>query len=201
MLTLLFLALLTACGGGSGGGENTPPPNNTPDPDPPPLTTAQLNSASRLAGMATFGLPFDGLEALARAGEAQWLDEQFALPPSYHTPVVDDLLARLDRNELPPVNDPIDWLVQFRRFAWWHTTMTAEDQLRQRAAYALGQFLVVSDNVDVLTIYPEALSTYQDTLLEHAFGNYRDLLRAVTLHPAMGVYLSHLKQPRRGPGE
>ena len=33
---------------------------------------------------------------------------------------------------------------------------------------------------------------YYDLLLDHAFGNYRDLLLAVTLHPAMGVYLSHM---------
>jgi uncharacterized protein (DUF1800 family) len=33
----------------------------------------------------------------------------------------------------------------------------------------------------------------------HAFGNYRDLLRDVTLHPAMGIYLSHVNNRRSDP--
>ena len=34
------------------------------------------------------------------------------------------------------------------------------------------------------------LSSYYDTLLDNAFGNFRALLKAVTLHPAMGMYLN-----------
>ncbi len=34
------------------------------------------------------------------------------------------------------------------------------------------------------------LSSYYDILLDNAFGNYRDLLEAVTLHPAMGLFLN-----------
>jgi uncharacterized protein (DUF1800 family) len=35
-----------------------------------------------------------------------------------------------------------------------------------------------------------ALTNYYDVLLEHAFGNFRDLMQAVTLNPVMGEYLS-----------
>ena len=35
-----------------------------------------------------------------------------------------------------------------------------------------------------------ALSAYYDTLLDNSFGNFRALLKAVTLTPAMGVYLN-----------
>ena len=31
-----------------------------------------------------------------------------------------------------------------------------------------------------------ALSSYYDVLLKHSFGNFRNLLEDVTLHPAMG---------------
>ena len=31
------------------------------------------------------------------------------------------------------------------------------------------------------------------------FGNYRDLLRAVSLHPSMGIYLSHVNNRRSDP--
>lgn len=84
--------------------------------------------------------------------------------------------------------------------AWWERVMIGEDQLRQRVAYALSQILVVSSNSD-LGNEAEALCYYYDILLEHAFGNFRDLLEDVTLSPAMGFYLSHLNNPKAIPEE
>ena len=112
---------------------------------------------------------------------------------------MEDLLLRLNRGELPEVDDNLEWFAQFRRFAWWHTVMSAPDQLRQRVAFALSEIMVVSDNVDILLVYPYALSGFNDILLNNAFGNFRDLLRDVALHPAMGVFLSHLNNQRADP--
>eukprot|EP00487_Bulimina_marginata_P005550 TRINITY_DN2363_c0_g1_i1.p1 TRINITY_DN2363_c0_g1~~TRINITY_DN2363_c0_g1_i1.p1 ORF type:complete len:152 (-),score=19.32 TRINITY_DN2363_c0_g1_i1:141-596(-) len=70
--------------------------------------------------------------------------------------------------------------------------MRSNDQLRQRVAFALSEILVVSDANNGLRSEPEAMVGYYDLLLEHTFGNYRDLLEAVTLSPVMGTYLSHL---------
>ena len=36
---------------------------------------------------------------------------------------------------------------------------------------------------------PDGLAAYLDLLAQHAFGNARELLEAVTLSPAMGIYL------------
>jgi uncharacterized protein (DUF1800 family) len=63
----------------------------------------------------------------------------------------------------------------------------------------LTQLFVVSDNVDQIFINPLGLANYYDTLLANAFGNYRDLLRAVTLHPVMGIYLSHVNNAKTNP--
>ena len=41
-----------------------------------------------------------------------------------------------------------------------------------------------------------ALGTYYDMLMDHAFGNYRDMLEAVTYHPAMGEYLTYMNNPK-----
>jgi uncharacterized protein (DUF1800 family) len=60
--------------------------------------------------------------------------------------------------------------------------------LRQRVAFALSEILVVSQN-SVLQDNARALSAYYDLLLDNTFGNFRDLLKAVTLSPAMGLYL------------
>jgi len=201
----LVLCLSSACGGGGGGGSapvaTTPPPTPTPPPATPPATpSAQaLNDASRFASRTTFGQPYAKLVELAEQGEQPWLEAQLILPATLHQPLVDDLVARREAGEFDAYEEDVELLISFRRYAWWHTAMTAPDQLRQRVAYALSQIFVVSDNVDVLIIYPQALSNYQDLLLTHAFGNFRDLLRAVALHPAMGIYLSHVNNRRSDP--
>jgi uncharacterized protein (DUF1800 family) len=64
-----------------------------------------------------------------------------------------------------------------------------QDQLRQRVAFALSQILVVS-RVDVPL--PSWMRSYQQLLYRGAFGNYRQLLSDVTLHPTMGRFLDML---------
>jgi uncharacterized protein (DUF1800 family) len=61
------------------------------------------------------------------------------------------------------------------------------DQLRQRTALALSQILVVSGQQIRL---PYAMANYERIFLTHAFGNFRDILREVTLSPAMGKFLN-----------
>lgn len=157
-------------------------------------------AASRLAARATFGLSEDAIAAAYRQGEAAWLDAQFLRPPTYHSPVVQQLLDREASGDFAALVDEDDnFQALFGRMAWWHTTMTADDVVRQRVAYALSQIFVISDNLDLLLVYPFATSDYYDMLLEHAFGNFRDLLLAVTLHPAMGLYLSHLNNAKADP--
>ena len=193
-----LLVFLAACGGG-GGGSDTPVAPPAPPPPPPEPTTAELEAAARFAGNASFGLVYDDVYALAEIGPEAWLEAQFARPVTRHTPLVQDIVARRAAGEFAAFEEDIEYLILSRRLSWWHNTLTAEDQLRQRVAFALSQIMVVSDNVDELIVYPTALSTYYDLLLDNAFGNFRDLLRGVTLHPAMGFYLSHLNNGRSDP--
>ncbi len=188
------LLLLAACGGGGGGGSSSPP---QPPPEPP--TAAELAEASNFAAKATFGLPYGDIDALARQGRAAWLNRQFSLPVNRHSDIVTDLVQRREAGEFLDYEEDIEFLILFRRLAWWHRTVTASDELRQRVAFALSQIFVVSDNVDDLIINPYAMSGYYDMLLNNAFGNYRDLLRAVSLHPSMGIYLSHVNNRRSDP--
>ncbi|MEM1438759.1 MAG: DUF1800 domain-containing protein [Pseudomonadota bacterium] len=192
-LVLCAVALLAACGGGGG---DAPPPTTAP---PAPITQAELEAASRLAAQATFGMPFEALEPMARQGTESWLVSQFNQPPTYHRPVILDIVQRREAGEFDAFEQDIEYLIFSRRLSWWHNTVTADDQLRQRVAFALSQIFVVSDNVDTLQVYPFALGTYYDLMLENAFGNFRDLLRDVALSPAMGLYLSHLNNNRSDP--
>jgi uncharacterized protein (DUF1800 family) len=72
--------------------------------------------------------------------------------------------------------------------SWWRQAVQGPDQLRQRSAFALSQIFVTS------LAYPEGwrrrmVASYYDMLTRNALGNYRQLLKDVTLHPYMGLYL------------
>lgn len=193
LLLICATCLLMACGGGGsgGGGNGGQPPAPALDPEP---TTAELQAASKLLSLTTFGPSYDDIYGAAEMGADAWLEQQFNLPPSRHESIVRRYLDEYgyDINAIPAPGT-------FRRFAFYERALTAPDQLRQLTAYALSQIFVVSDNVDMIFINPLALSSYYDMLLTHAFGNYRDLLRAVTLHPVMGLYLSHVNNARFNP--
>jgi uncharacterized protein (DUF1800 family) len=73
---------------------------------------------------------------------------------------------------------------------WWDIVVNGNDQLRQRVAFALSQIFVISELSASLQGRVRGLASYSDVLTRHAFGNFRDLLEDVTLHPMMGEYLS-----------
>ncbi|HLQ79212.1 MAG TPA: DUF1800 family protein, partial [Terriglobia bacterium] len=64
--------------------------------------------------------------------------------------------------------------------------LTGQDQLRQRVAFGLSQTLVTSQT-DIPM--PAWMRSYQQLLYRSAFGNFRQLLYDVTLHPTMGRFL------------
>ncbi len=72
----------------------------------------------------------------------------------------------------------------------WNQLMTAPDAPRKRMALALSEIFVVSLNGLDFSWRSHAAAHYWDTLCAHAFGNYRELLEAVTLNVAMGYYLN-----------
>lgn len=72
------------------------------------------------------------------------------------------------------------------------------DLLRQRVAQALSEILVISDNSS-LELDAIGMGSYYDLLYNHALGDYADLLHDVSLHPCMGVYLSHMNNRKADP--
>ena len=181
LLLVALLFLLTACGGGGGrgGGPITPPP-----PPPPPVSISEAEAA-RFLTQATFGPTRADIARVREIGYAQWIDEQ--LDPA-RTPVTLVLphLQQVVANGLPQG----DLTQQHRRNAWLWFAANNRDQLRMRMAFALSEIFVVSDFESGQAQIPR-VADYQDTLARNAFGSYRGVLKAVTLHPAMGAYLSH----------
>lgn len=141
--------------------------------------------AARFLTQATFGPSEAEIEHLLRIGYEAWLDEQLAAPASLQLPYLDGRIQSFLNAGLP-----VQVYQDSRQEIWWRNVLFGQDQLRQRVAFALSQILVISDQNGALEGLPTALSHYYDMLATQAFGNYRQLLEDVTLHPAMGHYLS-----------
>ena len=75
-------------------------------------------------------------------------------------------------------------------FGLWRQLFTAPDSVRQRCTLALSEFFVVSLNSLEIEWRSHVVAHYWDLLSTHAFGNFRTLLEAVTLNPAMGQFLN-----------
>jgi uncharacterized protein (DUF1800 family) len=153
-------------------------------PAAPPVSQSE---AFRFLTQATFGPTQEDIDELIALGDSKtayrrWINKQLQKPPSLVLPVVQQA-GKTIANPVP-LND-------FRQDAWFRNAMHGDDQLRQRVAFALSEILVVSQNGALLRA-PFATASYYDTLATDAFGNFRQLLQDVTLHPAMGVYLSML---------
>lgn len=149
--------------------------------------------AARFLSQATLGADWDEIHRMAGLGHEAWLEEQFNRPVGYHQPYLDQLAVQFAQAD-PTLELEVE--AEHRRWSWWQQVMRGPDPLRQRIALALSEHFVVSDDMEQIRDTPQGLANYYDMLLGHAFGNYRDILLDVTLHPIMGVYLSHLKNER-----
>lgn len=161
---------------------------------------ADAMEASRFLSHATMGADREMIDALVATDldfEA-WIDNQYMLQGTLMNAQMDniwaDLLQLYAAANIPEEDVFGPYALHFH-YAWWTSAMTNEDVLRQKLAYALSQVLVISGRSQ-LGDYGESLAGYYDILLRNAFGNYRDLLAEVTLHPSMGVYLTHLNNPK-----
>lgn len=183
--------LVIASGGGCARGVVGPP-------EPIGITVAE---ASRFLTRATYGPSPDGVDELLATGYSAWIDAQIATEPSLLAPALLEIGCSIVQPEFDGYDecDFIDPHISALDLTWWEHSVYGDDQLRQRVALALSEILVVSFNNAVLAEFPVLLADYYDTLAVGAFGSYRDLLEDVTLHPAMGIYLSMLGNRKLDP--
>jgi uncharacterized protein (DUF1800 family) len=143
-----------------------------------PAQTLTRYEAARFLTQASFGPNEEDIAHLQAMGPQAWLDEQFDLPPSL--------------NHLAALKASPGGKGQLHH-SFWQQALSGPDQLRQRVAFALSEIFVVSTQDSCGSNNGQGVANYHDMLLAHAFGPYRDLLQAVSLHPTMGCYLSHLR--------
>lgn len=186
--TLIAVALaalfVTGCGGGKD--ESTPTtqaPASGPTAAPTAVPTDQ--EAVRFLSQATMGANAADVAHLKQIGLNNWIEEQFAAPRTSH---LDFVIGEIGLDGASGAQITIDPLYR----SWWKQALTGSDQLRQRMTFALSQIIVTSAADAGLQNRPAALAGHLDVLSKHAFGNYRDLLEEVSLHPTMGRYLTAL---------
>lgn len=187
-----LVLLLAACGGsgdsgkapldGGGGGSSGGGGNVTVDK---PATRAE---AARFLNQATFGATAADIDELMRTGYTAWIDHQFTLPATSHRAHWDgaDAALKIDNPQATAGQDAV-----FEAF--WKQALNGPDQLRLRMAFALSQIFVISGVDGGVGNQPRAMAAWLDLLGEQSFGNYRNLLEAVSLHPLMGTYLTHIR--------
>ena len=121
----------------------------------------------RFLDQTTFGPTPQLIAYVKKNGMSAFLDEQFATPESPWPAV-----ASATRSNL------ID--------AFFNNAVNGQDQLRQRVVFALSEIIVISMNKNT---NGEDLVPWLQILSRNAFGNYRTLLREITIDASMGKYL------------
>ena len=152
--------------------------------------------AYRLLKQASFGATEATMNAVKQMGVTAWVDNQLNMP----------VLSKMPALEFYPTTAPTtcsndgvansaatlcarDNYTMFQlQLSFTQNALKQTDQLRQRVAFALSQILVTSGADS--SIMPYGMAKYQQMFLDGAFGNYKDLLTAVTLSPVMGDYLN-----------
>lgn len=176
---------LIVAGASSGGtstapGGTAPAPTPTPAPGPigpQPAADPATVAAARLLERATFGPNAATIAAVKQMGAQAWLNQQYSMAA---TP-------------LPQTTD-----MNVLRNGWYMNMVNGPDQVRQRMIFALSQLFVVSSDKNNNA---DQLLPWLATLDKHAFGNFGNLLREMTLNPAMGKYLDLANSRMPSPNE
>jgi uncharacterized protein (DUF1800 family) len=155
------------------------------DLDPQPVLDD--HAAERFLDQATWGPTPAAIRQLQKIGMHRWLREQFRMQES-------------DLPDQPPLDANGKTNTDFTPLqrAFFANAVGGPDQLRQRVAFVLSEIWVVS----AVTVRPAyAYAPYYRLFIQNAFGNYRDLMKAVTLSPAMGTYLNMANNNKGNPAK
>ncbi len=184
---------------------NRPTTESSPLPAAGELTPRE---ASRFLMQATYGPTMKEINNLRMMGIEAWVDDQIhAQPMSSYRAIIEEFVNDINgprshtglfitpaRNFNPTFLEPSNINTAFAESA-----IKGPDQLRQRAAFALTQFFVISRVGTNGVANPLLVSQYYDLLAENAFGNFYDLLKKITRNYSMGVYLSSINNQKADP--
>jgi endo-chitodextinase len=156
---------------------------------PPSNISAATKDAARFLAQATFGpKSVAEIDVVRNGGYEAWLNDQFSLPTTPHVYYLNERKAAEGKVREEHSYEAI-----------WNQWLKEGGQLRGRMAFALSEIVVISNIAPDLDAY--GMSSYYDMLNRNAFGNYRQLLEEVTLHPTMGYYLNMQGSKKEDPAK
>ncbi len=158
--------------------------------------------ASRFLMQTTFGPRRSDIEALRNVGLEAWIEDQIhQRPRTSMQELVDSYYRDFEGGQRLTGLYGVKSGSSLNGFFLWgdnivsaisHGAIKGEDQLRQRVAFALSQLFVISNQNSTIRSQIRSNANFYDILVDHAFGNYYELLRKISRHPSMGVYLSSI---------
>ena len=139
-------------------------------------------AASRLLEQASMGPSPSMLAQVKSQGIEAWIAVQMKMAPTKI--VTPESMVNYDDQRDKPAADRMR---DFYRLNLFNVLIGGEDQLRIRTSWVLSNFLVVSTR----KVAEYGGIEYLNMLQTNAFGQYGDLLKNLTLSPAMGNYLDN----------
>lgn len=192
----------------------------------PTVTATAQRHAARLLQQGTYGVTLAEINRVAALGGGApgamaqaWLTEQFGKTASFPSEPTLDYAAYAQRIIDQNKTAAFDWRCNGQNKSWgcayaantpvfYKFAMEGEDQLRQRVTNALWQTLVVSIANNTVLDAGVGLADYWDMISRNVFalptgnvGSFRNILKEMTLHPAMGIYLDMLGSTQEVPNE
>lgn len=155
-----------------------------------------LNGSSRFLRQATLGSNYEMITSVSQNGLTAWLDNQFELTPISFASEYQRIYNEVDAIIPDIPDDPLDPRNEYFSYTFYEMGFKQPDVLRQKVAFALSQIFVISPTNSILNNKGFVNASYYDILYLGAFGNFRDLLFDVSMHPAMGLYLSHFQNKK-----
>ena len=150
--------------------------------------------AARFLQQAQFSSTVGEIAALRAGSYEDWLAQQTGMPRGE---TGWDWLIRRGHDAFEEYNYDGG---HGNQYVIWNQLMTGSDQMRRRMALALSEYFVVSvPLLNAIGWNAFVIAAWWDLLCDHAFGNFRTLLEAVTLSPAMGSMLNTRGNEREDP--
>ena len=190
---ILIATLLTACGGSSN--DSTTKASFVPADGQVSVvngkpTSVNAFAAARFLEQASWGATPTTVAEVQRLGIEAWIDQQLGLRAS----VLNAPNYVIDYDDNNRAARDLAWQWSDKRL--YDLPLSSQDQLRQRTTWALYNFIVFGQNGFALDRIE-----YFNAIQANSLGSFKELLRVVTLNPAMGSFLNNNENLAKSPNE
>ena len=195
MVAALVATALTTMGCGGSGGDVPAKASFVPADGQVTVVTAKPSSvnayaAARFLEQASWGPTPASVAEVQRLGIEGWIDQQLGLRAS----VLNAPNYVIDYDDSNKAAQNLAW--NWTEKSLYDLPISGQDQLRQRTTWALYNFIVFGQNGFALDRIE-----YFNALQSNSLGSFKELLRVVTLNPAMGGLLNNNQNQAKSPNE